>query len=138
MEMTEDLFINREDFHVIQDLISRISYKQGWRIIADEITAFLVPEDYAIRVTVEYLAPDSYKPADIRRQKFTTLLSGFMMSGHSSREERWKLWLFSLLLFLECHEAAEFFTIDGVRTYDPHASKPDSARGRIPLGVWRP
>ena|SRR5215469_2108059 len=134
----DDCFVGREDYAVIKDLISRISYKQGWRILADEITAFLVPEDYAIRVTVEYLAPDSYDPGTIRKQRFTALLSGMIGMDSASREERWKLWLFSLLLFLECHEAAEFFTLDGKRIYDPHASKPDSARGRIPLNVWRP
>lgn len=71
------------------------------------------------RLVVKYPAVDAYRPSARRMQVFQATIPRDIDADIASAEQ-WIPWLFSVIVFLEHHEAAEFFMPDGRRVYDPH------------------
>jgi hypothetical protein len=137
----ESCEIGYSDFLTLKSIIAKLGYKPGWEVTARDLRN-VISHDFAIHVIVKYHVPDADKPDEIREQKFACLLQGEKMPVEfvpgKTEKARWRLWLFCLLLYLEGHEAAEFFTLDGEKPYDPHADPADSVMGRLWPAPYRP
>lgn len=100
---------------VLADLVSKLSYRPGWRFALTE-------EDRGqgskgLTFSVVSLGYDTYNPdrgETYRVQHF------FPVPPAAFNEQSWRRWIFERLHEIELHECAEFFQIDGERPYAPH------------------
>lgn len=68
---------------------------------------------------VAYPALDAYNPTTPKTQRFTATIPR-EIDAHLATADRWIPWLFSVIAYLEHHEAFEFFMPGGKRVFDPH------------------
>lgn len=89
--------------HPVEELLPRVSYRPGWQ--------FTVADN---RLRIRAAVIDAY---DHSRE--TTLGRDIALPPACANLD-WQRWLFDMLLQIERHEAAEFFTVEGVKVFDPH------------------
>lgn len=108
----------------LASLIPRISYKPKWSIYI----AYEKEEDGSggWHLFVISHTENSLKPTEWIRVRH-----GFLIPPASYNRNSWVDWVFQRLRDVETHEAAEFFTVDGLREFAPHHSN-----GENPYIVW--
>ncbi len=98
---------------VLENLISSLQYKKGWRFVLEHLDRGQGSE--GLTLTICLTCQDSYHPEQTMR------VNHYMIVPPAAYDERsWQRWLFDQILLVEQHEACEFFLIDGTRPYAPH------------------
>src|ERR1700689_4730596 len=98
---------------LLAGLVDRLKYKAGWKFTLGDIDRGQGSEGLTLIILVT--SPDSSQPEQ------TIRVNHYMIVPPAAFDERaWARWLFDQILLVEQHEAAEFFQIDGVKTFGPH------------------
>jgi hypothetical protein len=97
----------------LKDLLARFTYRPGWK--------FTLDREGAVRVEAMVIDTDDTErvcPLSFRQMPPRHVYDGFP----------WEKWLFDeIIMKIERHEASEFFKIDGVKVFDPHAGEQNAA-----------
>jgi hypothetical protein len=94
--------------HRAYDLVRRFQYLPGW--------SFEVHGDpEGVRLDITFAVPDADGPGTSQTQCVRTLVPPFRADGDFYNWLRWRLERIAL------HEVREFFQVDGVKVFDPHA-----------------
>jgi hypothetical protein len=95
-------------------LVEGLAYKPGWTFTLDHIDRGQGSKGLTLDIVT--LGYDSYHPE--RGQNYR--VHHYMPVPPASFDERsWRRWLLEQLLLVECHEACEFFQVEGERPYAP-------------------
>jgi hypothetical protein len=89
--------------------LAKVTYKDGWRFIAYDG----VWEGQHLVITA--LVPDAYRSGRLIRLEVHSMLPPIPEVAYLHRWLAWRLGR------IELHEMREFYRIDGVRLFDPHA-----------------
>lgn len=92
----------------IADVVSRVTYRPGWRFTVAE------PRFEGPRLLIEAQVPNSYKPAETVDLRIESPIP-FM-----ANEGAFVDWLLWRLLRVESHECREWFRLDGEAIFNPH------------------
>lgn len=100
--------------HLLEDLVSRITYKEGWHF-RFEPNFDRGQDSRGPTVVIRIDVPNSYAS----EQRF--VVNHYMIVPDASYNVRsWRRWLFEQVLLVERHEAMEFFKIDESRPFAPN------------------
>lgn len=99
--------------YVLQELVDGLIYKPLWTFTLEDLDRS--QGSVGLTLCILITTTDSY---DHTRKRS---VMHYMLVPPASYDMRsWRRWLFEQILLVERHEAAEFFTIDGVKPYAPH------------------
>lgn len=105
-------------------VLARLRYKDGWRFELTESGELYGTS--AGSLTVTFPAEDAVNRGLHRDQGMTTSIPLYPDIDEAT-EEMWAEWLFGVILFIEIHEASEFFNLAGERgrerPFDPHPNQ---------------
>jgi hypothetical protein len=93
-------------------LLARLQYKHGWTFTLRDTDRGQGSTGLTLCILVT--PPDSYNP-DVRIR----VMHYMPVPPAAYNERSWQRWLFTQILLVEQHEAAEFFKIGGQRPYAP-------------------
>lgn len=96
----------------LADLVAALTYRPGW--VVELRTLNRDQGCSGLTLCVLATVPDSYAP-----EKTIRVMHYLPVPAAAYNERSWRRWLFDQLLLVERHEAAEFFTIGGVKPYAP-------------------
>ena len=103
--------------HVLSDIVSRVSYRDGWSFTLD-LDLDRGQDSRGPTLVINVRGPDSYDPTK------TIRVNHYMIVPEASYNERsWRRWLFEQCVLVERHECMEHFKIDGHRPYAPNHSE---------------
>ena len=97
----------------LASLVSRLSYKEGWRFSLEDIDRG--QGSVGLTLCVGVTCPDSYEPGRMR-----TVMHYMIVPAAAYDERAWMRWLIDQVLLIEQHEACEFFKIDNKRPFSPN------------------
>jgi hypothetical protein len=100
---------------ILRDLVSKLSYRPGWRFALDDIDRG--QGSSGLTFIVVSLGYDTYHPD---RGETYRVEHYFPVPPAAYDERSWRRWLLERLIEIERHEACEFFQVDGERPYAPH------------------
>lgn len=136
--MTKYRLVDETVLADLQAVIDSHSYNNDWSFQASALKDSM-NGDYAIRVMVKYKVEDAYEPGGVRLQRYGLIINGMLNpEWEGTEEQRWQTWLLFLIVYLQCHEVAEFLTFNGERVFDPHADDFIVKTQRRMPGLWRP
>lgn len=99
---------------VLEDLVSRLSYRPGWAFKLAHIDRGQDSEGLTLIITTK--GYDSYNPDLGQGYR----VNHYMLVPPAAYDERsWRNWLFEQLLLVEKHECMEFSRIDGKPVVPP-------------------
>lgn len=98
----------------IQKILYRITYKHGWEF--EIIERNLFTRDTLLRITA--LVKDSRKANNYATLQHVAIIPDLLLLPDNS--DMFVPWLFNEIMFVERHEAQEWFKVDGVVFDDPH------------------
>jgi hypothetical protein len=131
-------------------VLSRLRYKGGWNFALlpasashgdDPVDSPMpwMPDQIGI-LHVMFPAEDARALGSPRTQHFRVSIPEYP-GIHEATEEQWTEWLFAVILHIEVHEAAEFFTMsrdnEWQRPFDPHADRQAAATRLASRGLPR-
>lgn len=96
-----------DDGAALKQLLQKFTYKPGWTFDVER-------EGLVIRFTA-IDADDHTKLAPV---SFGVTIPAFVRTDFP-----WDRWLLDQIMVVEDHEAREFFKINGVKVFDPHAQE---------------
>jgi hypothetical protein len=93
-------------------LIRKLEYRAGWNFTLTDLDRDQGSKGLTLIITVATV--NSYPPHEPLH------VAHYMPVPPAAYDERsWRRWLLEQILFVERHEACEFFTIDGNKPYAP-------------------
>ena len=98
---------------ILEDLVKRTKYKEGWRFTLTHTDRGQGSEGLTLIILLH--CKDSYHP-----ERDFSVLHYMLVPPAAYDAHSWKRWLFDQILLVEQHEACEFFMIDDIRPYAPH------------------
>lgn len=99
-------FEERVDEAPLKAILKHFTYRPGWRFTIHRGML------YVDALVIDANQQDRNAPLAFRTALPTMVHDDFP----------WERWLFDTILGIERHEAAEFFQINGTKTFDPHAN----------------
>lgn len=93
-------------------LVDSLVYKDDWRFHLESMDRG--QDCIGLTLVIRITTPDSY-----HHDRLRTVLHYFPVPPADYDKRSWRRWLFEQILLVERHEAAEFFTIGGVKCYAP-------------------
>lgn len=114
----------------LASLVARLTYNPDRKVRLD-----VKPQYRATWLIVDAISLDTYHPrveGELAPRIFTHRMPVPPDPYNSLPERYWERWLLDQLILVEQHEVCEWFTIDGVRPYDPHAGDDVYAIRRVP------
>jgi hypothetical protein len=104
----------------LADLVSRVSYRPGWRFYLGEIDRDRDSEGNVVgaglTLDITTLGRNSYRLEDGETYRVHHY---FIVPAATYDPRAWRRWLFDRCIDVETHECMEFFKIDGSRPYAP-------------------
>jgi hypothetical protein len=96
----------------LAQLVHNLRYKPGWSFRLDPVDRGQGSSGLTLVITAR--VPDTNDP-----RRMTRIAHYMIVPAASFNRRSWQRWLFSQILLVEQHEAAEFFAIGSSRPYSP-------------------
>lgn len=98
----------------LAELVRGLKYKPGWKFFLEMQDRGQGSKGLTLKILTK--GYDTYHPEDGEEYRVWHYM---IVPAASYNLQSWRRWLFTQILLVENHEAAEFFQIDGSRPYAP-------------------
>lgn len=105
---------------VLENLVSRVSYRPGWRCRLDDVDRDKDADGKVVgsglTLIITTLGRNSYRLSDGETYRVNHY---FIVPAATYDVRAWTRWLFDRFVDVETHECMEFFKLDGSRPFAP-------------------
>ncbi len=109
------------NFQEARSIVESITYKPGWSVLFDHCpyASASMANQFILQIRAKV------QDADNPTAEFKLLSREYLFEEWiiTLDEKQFVAYVFDFFVQMEKHEAAEFFKVRGVKTFDPHASE---------------